>query len=169
MRVLTPIKIKAGLDVKTGYAKYPDLNLVSKTIRGGLDWSQYVDMHGIGMHYDKTSGHRQESADSPFGQQWVCTCVPAAFAEEAAALFPDQVAIITPAEFETFYDTKAHAHEADAFVDTEALQAIKAKKDLGLAVPEEAAALNPNSPARGVRKNHRRYWKDFSSAEGVRI
>ncbi len=169
MRTLVPIKIKVGLDQSNGYAKYPNFNLISSSIRKGLDWSKYVDVHGIGMHYDKTSGHKEESADSPFGQQLVCTCVPADFTNEVIALFPNEVSLMTEAEFQTFYDNKAHAHEPNELVDVEILQAIKAKEDLGLATPEKANAVNPNHVARGIRKNDRRKWIDAKAKMGVNI
>lgn len=176
MRTLVPIKIKVGLHEfdddkghKAGHAKYPNFNLIGSPIRKGMDWSHYIDTHGIGMHYDKTCGHREESADSPFGQQWACMCVPADFANEAIAMFPNEVSIMTEAEFQDFYDNKAHAHEPDEHVDADVLTNIKAKEDVGVAVPEKVVAIDPLDPARGIRKNLNKRWADFKIKAGVNI
>lgn len=176
MRTLVPLKVRVGLHEfddglghKAGHAKYPNFNLIASNIRKGMDWSRYIDTHGIGLHYDKTSGHKEESVDSPQGQQWACMCVPAAFATEAVALFPGEVSIIPEAEFETFYNDKAHAHEPDEHVDTDVLQAIAAKEGVGVAVPEKAAAIDPLNSARGIRKNTNKKWADFKVKAGVNI
>ena len=175
MADLVPIKFRAGLHTKIdnakghkiGHAKYPDFNSIDINIRKGLDWSTYLDTYGIAMHYDKTSGHKEVSADSPIGGQWCATCVPADFAAEAVKL-PD-VEAISEGDFETFYNDKAHAHESADTVDIEVLNAIKAKEDLSLAVPEKANAINPSHPARGIRKNHNKTWSDFKAKRGVNI
>lgn len=176
MRTLVPLKIKVGLHEfddgqghKAGHAKYPNFNLIDSAIRKGMDWSHYIDRYGIGMHYDKTCGHREESVDSPFGEQCCCMCVPADFAAEAITLFPGVVSSMTGLEFEDFYNNKAHAHEPDEHVDKEVLEAIKAKEDLSIAVPEKTAAIDPLNPARGIRKNHNKHWADFKDKAGVNI
>lgn len=169
MRTLVPIRLKVGLKEQTGHAKYPNFNLISSGIRKGMDWSHYIDTHGIGLHYDKTCGHKEESAESPFGQQWACMCVPADFAQQAVAIFPDTVSIISEVEFEDFYDNKAHAHESDEHIDTDVLEKIKAKEAMGVAVPEKAAAIDPLNSARGIRKNTNKKWADAKIKMGVNI
>lgn len=177
MRNLVPIKIKSGLHEfddgkghKAGHAKYPNLNLIDSGIRKNLDWSIYLDKHGIGLHGDKTCGHKEDGGvESPHGQQWLCTCVPADFANAAADMFPTEVSIISEVDFEDFYDNKAHAHESSERVDTDIIDAIKAKKDLGLPVPEETDAMNPDHPARGIRKNTNKTWTGFKAEAKVEI
>ena len=169
MRNLVPIKIKVGLHPDSGNAKYPNFNLITTTVRKNMDWSHYIDRYGIGMHYDKTSGHKDDSVDSPYGQQWVCTCVPEDFAIEAANRFPNEVSIVHESEFTSFYNTKAHAHESADNVDLEVLQTIKVKKDLGLTTPEETNAVNRNHPALGIRKNPNKKWSDFKNKTGIII
>lgn len=176
MRTLVPLKIIVGLHEfddglghKAGHAKYPNFNLIASSIRKGMDWSKYIDKYGIGLHYDKTSGHKEESVDSPQGQQLACMCVPSDFATEAVALFPDEVSIIPEADFETFYNDRAHAHEPDEHVDAEVLQAIEAKEGVGAAVPEKEAAIDPLNDARGIRKNTNKTWADFKVKAGVAI
>ena len=60
--------------------------------------------------YDKVSGHQEETADSPRGQQWGLLLVPDAFAQQAVTRFPAECSILTEAEAEAFYETKAVAH-----------------------------------------------------------
>ncbi len=168
MRDLIALKFHALLHTKDnkdkgwqiGHAKYPDFNQVSAEIRKGMDWSKYLDRFGIGMQYDKTCGHDEVNADSPFGQQCCVIAVPASFADEALALFPDELTELTPAEFETFYNDKAHAHEPAELVDTDVLEAIAQKEKLSLPVPEKADAIDPETDARGIRKNHNKLWAD---------
>lgn len=164
MANLIALKFQVGLhtvdtkDHKAGHAKYPDFNQVSLANRNGMDWCNFIDSRGIGMQADKTSGHRELSFDSPLGEQTCVIAVPQAFATEALALFPDTLAQLTPAEFETFYNDKAHKHEPIETVDTDVLNAIKLKEDLGLAVPEKTNAIDPKNDAPGIVENKRKTW-----------
>lgn len=174
-RDLVALKFHAGLHTeddiarghKVGQAKYPDFNQINASIRKGMDWCTYIDAFGISMQYDKTCGHKEHSVDSPFGQQCCVIAVPQDFATEALKM--PGITKLTPAEFEAFYDGKAHAHEDAEIVDTDVLQAIKAKEDLGLAVPEKTDAVNPDHPARGIRKNTEKKWADKKLKIGVNI
>ncbi len=145
---------------KNGHAKYPDFNQVSAEIRNGMDWCCYIDAFGIGMQYDKTCGHAEANVDSPFGKQLCVIAVPANFADEALALFPEELTELTPAEFEAFYDNKAHVHEPVELVDKDVLEAIAQKEKLSLPVPEKIDAVDPETDARGIRKNHNKVWGD---------
>jgi hypothetical protein len=164
---LVALKFNAGLhdveDKKKGHkvndAKYPDFNQIDESIRKGLDWSYYVDRYGIGVQYDKPCGHK-EVGSTPVGFQCCVVAVLPDFADAALALFPDDLTELTAAEFEAFYDDKAHAHEPAEFVDKDVMEAIAEKEKLGLAVPEKEAAIDVNSPARGIRKNHEKKWID---------
>ena len=166
MANLVALKFESGIrtvdDLKKGHkkgqAEYPDLNQVSDVARKGLDWSAYLDVYGIGMQYDKTCGHKEHTVESPIGKQCCVIAVEQDFASEALALFPDRFIQLTPAEFESFYNTKAHAHEPDEHVDKDAIEAIEAKERLGLAVPEKIDAINPKSTTRGIRENKEKTW-----------
>lgn len=176
VRNLVALKFNAGLHVtgseanghKAGHAKYPDFNQVSIETRKGMDWCNYVDSFGIGMQYDKNCGH-QDSGDTPAGEQACVIAVPQDFATEALELFPITVTQLTSVEFEAFYNDKAHVNEAADYVDTDVLNAIKAKEDLSIAVPEKADAVNRDSASRGIRKNHNKYWADFKVKAGVNV
>ncbi len=176
VRDLVALRFNAGLHTednvakgwKVGHAKYPDFNQIGLATRKGMDGSQYIDAFGIGMQYDKACGHKEEG-DTPFGQQCCVIAVPQDFATEALALFPGELTQLLPAEFESFYNDKAHAHESAEHIDKDVLDAIKAKEDIGLTVPEKTNALNPNHPNRGIRKNYNKAWVDFKVKAGVNI
>ncbi len=174
-RDLVGLKFNAGIHKaqnkgkghEIGHAEYPDFNLVDESIRQGMDWCHYIDTYGIGMQYDKGCGHKEEG-DTPFGQQCCVVAVPNDFAVAALALFPG-LTEMTPAEFEAFYNDKAHAHETADHTDQDVLDAIKTKEDLALAVPEKTNAIDRNHPDRGIRKNHGKVFADFKVKAGVNI
>ncbi len=176
-RNLVPLKLIVGLDPVTGFADYPNFNLISSETRKGMDWSKFLDVHGGGMHYDKTCGHKSEDVDSPFGTQICCICVPQNFATEALNLFPDTVKELTPVEFETFYDTKAHAHEPDETIDDQALNGLNAQRTLKVAVGQDVTALDArivkaldplDLTEAGVKKNDK-LWTAVKAKQGIEI
>jgi hypothetical protein len=175
-RELVALKFQAGLHTKdnkekkwtAGDAKYPDFNQVSEVARKGLDWSIYVDKHGIGMQYDTENGHQDDTPESPQGEQCCVVAVLQDFATEALTLFPE-LTQLTPAEFEDFYNNKAHVRESVELVDADVLTVIAAKEKAGLPVPEKAKAFDPDSPEAGIRKNHNKKWSDFKLKVGAEI
>lgn len=166
MANLVALKFQAGLHTEDnkakgwqiGHAKYPDFNQVSLANRGNMDWCTYIDTVGIGMQYDKTCGHREYRIDSPVGEQCCVIAAPQAFATEALALFPGELTQLTPAEFEDFYDNKAHAHEPVEKVDQLVLDAIAVKESLAIPVPEKADAIDPKTETPGIRENKNKTW-----------
>jgi hypothetical protein len=173
MRDLVPIKVKIGLK-SNGHAKYPNFNQLYTVQVKGMDWAHYVDTMGLSWHYDKTSGHKEDTADSPFGQQWGMLIVPKEFADEAILAFPDTVSKMTEVECEDFYDNKAHAHEPDELVDEIALKAFEIKEKMGVSLSSEEKikkdkALDPNDPTPGIKKNLNKKWVDFKALKGVNI
>jgi hypothetical protein len=175
IRDLVALKFKSGIHsvngngTKAGHQSYPDFNQVSLATRKGMDWCDYIDAFGIGMQYDKTCGHKNETVDSPYGEQLCVIAVLQDFATEALALFPSELTQLTPVEFEAFYNDKAHKHEQEEIVDQEILDAIAKKEALGLPVPEKADAIDVTTESRGVRKNHNRYFADLKKKVGVNI
>ncbi len=168
MKDLVPIKVivKKGFDEKTkqNRAIYPDFNQIDSVIRKGLPWSVFIDHEGISWHYNKINNIGTGEKEGR-----CVTCVPKDFAYAAVKLFSDEVSILTESEFEDFYDNKAHAHESDEIVDLETLQIIKLKEDLGLKTPEKVNALNPNHPAKGIKKNENKKWKDKKNKLNINI
>lgn len=177
MRELVGIKIDVGLNEVTGHAKYPDFNRISSATRKGMDWSKYIDVHGSGMHYDKTCGH-QDEGDTPHGHQCCCICVPEDFANEALALFPTVVSPCSDVEFATFHDTKAHAHEPDEHIDSDVLSGLAARRSLMLSLGQDITALDAKilkalDPAdeteTGVKANSNKTWAQVSANKGITV
>jgi hypothetical protein len=183
-RDLVPLRIEVGIDPTNGHAAYPNFNLISSAARKGMDWSKYLDVHGGGMQYDKTSGHKDDSAESPYGKQTCCISVPQDFATEALELFPSTVTEMTPVEFEIFYDVKAHAHEPDEEIDTDRINGLNAQRSLMVATEKTMAdtdriaeldvvvkkALDPlDGTEAGVKKNMKKRWADVKTTIGVNL
>lgn len=181
---LVPIKVRIEL-ADNGHAKYPAFNALHASVRGGVDWSHYIDRHAGGWHYDRVCGHHdtdEANADVPDGHehenkelcvQFGCILVPEAFAEAAVLAFPAFVTIIDEDSFASFYDERAHAHEDDDDVDLAALQKLKARIDAGdnstATREKQAAALDRNNSRPGVKKNHRKRWADFKANRALKI
>ena len=171
MRELAAIKVVISLKTsgaKAGHHQYPDFGQLPCVIASGMDWSRYVDVHGEGWHYDKVSGHRDDDADSPFGQQFGMLLVPIEFVEQAVAKFPDTVTRLTEAQCKTFYESRVTARQPALLESVETLQAIAVKRQLGLEETEEdRQALDPDHPSPGITRNPRKTWADFKKKCGL--
>jgi len=176
---LTAIKVKIGLNVN-GSAKYPSFNNLPVVKAAGMDWAKYVDTQGLGWHYDKTSGHQDETADSPRGQQYGVLIIPEQFAVEAEAAFPSECTRINEIELQDFYETKAHAHEPDDNIDEQVINSLQATLNLmektGAKPAELTAmkakiknAMNPNHQEPGIKRNKRKKWVDMKLNTNVTI
>jgi hypothetical protein len=170
MRDLVSIKVKIEKRTDNGHHKYPDFSQLQVVKDAGMDWSRYVDVYGLGWHYDKKCGHNEEDASSPFGMQWGVLIVPKEFADQAVSMYPELVSKLDETGLQEFYDNRAHAHEQDEILDTDVLQAIKVKQDLGLALTAgQQEALDPEKDMPGIRKNKRKIWADYKLLTGVKI
>lgn len=173
---LVPIKVRIGLK-DNGHAKYPDFNKLEAGVRKNLDWSTYIDRFGIGWHYDKTCGHREfregDDFGDSFGEHCGCLCVPEDFAKAAVSMFPNDVKFLDETEMQDFYDNKAHVHEAEEHVDEQAMKAFEIKhRVMGMAAMEDVAylaAIDPENPAPGIRRNRSRYWDDFKGKMNITV
>lgn len=173
MRELAAIKVVIGTKqtgAQAGHHQYPDFGQLA-TVRGsGLDWSRYVDLHGEGWHYDNVSGHRDDDADSPFGHQFGMLLVPVEFAEQAAEKFPGVVTRLSEAECKAFYETRVTVHVPANIDDPGRLQAIAAKRQLGMAeTQDDIDALDPDNPSPGITKNPRKTWAGFKKKCGLTL
>ena len=186
MSVIVPIKVKIRLR-PNGHADHPAWEqmpliaaaLPSNAIRDRID--EEVRKHVVGSwHYDKQSGHQVDTPDSPRGMQWGMLLVSRAFADAAVATFPALVTVMSQAECQAFWDTKAYAHMADEDFNIETLQRLKVYRDLlkdlkkadnapeVIAVDAKIAkALDPLDPYPGVKKNFLRRWADAKDRLGV--
>ncbi|UCG53546.1 MAG: hypothetical protein JSW58_08310 [Candidatus Latescibacterota bacterium] len=179
-RELVPILVKIGL-TQTGRAEYPPFNQLPVVAASGLDWSRYVDIHGTGWKYDKTSGHQDDTPGSPLGMQWGALLVPEQFAIEAAQQFPTVVTILNENDYESFHDSKATIYDPDELVDAEVLAGIQAKVNLAnsLAASQpslnldltqgQIEALDPDDDKPGIRKNKMKKWSDAKAARDIKI
>lgn len=171
---LVPIKVKIGIDPKTGYAKYPSFNDLDSSVREDMDWSAFVDARGLGWHYDRCCDHKTDTPESPYGQQFGVLVVPKGFADAALSKFSEEVSVLDEAELADFYDNHAHKHEPDEIVDDLALKPYETKERLGVALTTEEVALrlkalDPLDDTPGIRKNKQKKWEDFKRVVGVEI
>ena len=184
--MIVPIKVKIGLrpNRHADHPAWEQLPLVaaglpSNPSRDRVD--EEVRKHVVGSwHYDKQSGHQVETPDSPLGMQWGMLLASKPFADAAVATFPELVTILTQAECQAFWETKAYAHMDDLDYTIEALHGLKLQRDLlkdlkkADTSPEVTAvdakivkALDPLDPAPGVKKNFLRHWADTKDRLGV--
>lgn len=186
MSDMKALMVKIGLN-PNGQAKYPSFNDLVEVQNSGMDWSYYVDRRGFGWGYDRQSGHDEETLDSPRGQQWGVLIVPPAFADEAVEVFPDQCVIVSEVKLKDFWENKVTAHLAEDDIDQKAMDSlskqielIRDAQDAGISNVQLDGrlvslrnrikkALDLDDPEPGIRKNHRKKWKDFKTKFGIKI
>ena len=161
---LVPIKIEIGRKAtpRGGATNdYPDFNNISLAIRRGLDWAAYVDTHGSRMLYGKILEGNS---------QFCVMCVPEDFALAALAMFPTQVTEMNETDLEIWYDTNAASEFLDENRDVDVMQAIKTRRDLGIAdTQDEIDALNPQNPKPGIRENPLKNWVRLKAKRNLGI
>lgn len=177
MRNLVPIKVKILRKPAPRGAvnDYPNFNRIDVSIRKNMDWSAYVDLHGTGWMYSKEGFGQGTDSQS----QYSGLLVPADFAREALALFPDRVTEMTEAEWQAFYEDDVMQDSPTENLDTETLQGILARVQLeekGIApapsvelLAARAEALDPDNPRRGINKNRRKKWADVKADRRIQI
>ena len=170
---LVPIKVRIGLRTTNGRLlhDHPDFNSLPSELRDGLDWSHYVDKFG-GWKYDNVAGHSDHDPnnDSPQGMWLGLLLVPEAFAQAAVAAFPEKCSFLTEAECERFYEDRHTFDQPEIHDDTEALQAIAAKRAAG--IPEDQQdrnAIDPDHPMRGRRRNKTKTFSGYKQQRGITI
>ncbi len=145
---------------------YPDFNKLPEAVRGKLDWCHAIDYYGIGWHYSRDGFGQGSDPYSQIGG----ICMPEPFAKAAVEMFPDHVSYMSEREWAAFYDDDAHGHEPEEHLDTVILQAIAAKKSIGLELTTgDINALDADHPSPGVKKNRQKFWKDASEHHAVRL
>lgn len=166
---LTSLKVKIGLN-SNGEADYPDFNTLECVKSSGLDWSKYVDTKGIGWHYDKTSGHKEETTDSPFGQQFGVLLVPEEFTTQAVKTFPGDCSRLNETETEDFYNNKVTIKMPDSIINDKVISAITAKQAAKLNLTnKENKALDSGDDTPGITKNHMKIFSDMKTKKGITI
>ena len=140
-----------------------------------MDWAYFIDVFGCGMHYSK-----QIVTSNAQDIDWCATCLPESFVRAAVQTFPDDVIVLTEAEWEKFYDEDVHFGDETEHLDVATLQGILARvqlEALGIAPPpsDEILALRKqcldpeciHKP--GIRKNMRKTWKQFKELKQITI
>ena len=163
MKQLVPIKIVLGTRVAkdgTMPIAYPDFNKLSPDLRGGMDWSYFIDRLGFGMHYSIGKGTHNKPACC-----W--TLVPKAFAEAAVKAFAE-VTLHNEEEWADFYDNDCRFYDSTEILHTETLQGILARvqlENLGVATPPSKEilelrkqCLDPACKRAGITKNRNKTW-----------
>lgn len=166
---LVCLKVRIGLR-KNGEADHPDFNQLPSVKASGMDWSHYIDKQGSGWIYDKCCGHADDKPGSPRGMQWGLLLVPETFADEAAAALPLVCEKLAVADAEAFYNTH-HGEQLEEYqINENVLAAIRAKREAGLPLsPRDSAALDPETPEPGVRRNKARTFAGFCEHRGFKI
>lgn len=165
---LVAIKVRIGLDHKNHH-RYPAFNALPSGVREGLDWSRFVDKYG-GWLYDKKAGHRETDDESPAGYWFGVVIVPELFAVEAADLFSKDIEVLNENDLRRFYEERVTHNQPEILDDLEILQALAAKKQLGIALSDDdQMALDPDSEHRGRRRNKEKQLSDMMANRGVSI
>lgn len=161
---LVPLKVKIGLR-PNGHADHPNWKLLPLA-RGQ---QPLIDEHMIiSWNYDKTSGHQEDTLDSPRGMQWGMILVTEQFATEAESVFPTLITRMTETEAKDFWEEKAHGHMPEQRLDGEELQALVAERSLRVSRSKSIVevdrridkALDPDDPVPGVRRDREKSWTD---------
>lgn len=169
---LVPLKVKIGLR-PNGHADHPNWYQLPLAFNG----ERPEDHMFGGWHYDKSSGHRESSPDSPLGMQWGVMLVSQKLAQEALTIWPDKMSKISEAEFEDFWENRAYAHLTENKVDHQTLASYNDELSLRTQMGQDTTelkkrlvkALDPNDPERGIRKNNMRHYADFKKDCGITI
>ena len=169
---LIPIKVKIGLR-PNGHADHPDWTKLPMIFSDG-EMRNYCP---AGWMYDKSSGHQEETLDSPRGMQWGFLLGTREFVDEAKSVFPDLITEMTEAEFIDFYDNRIMAHLPEKNYDIDVLQGLKIelemKQELHQNVTEIKSkitkAIDPEDESLGVRSNKDKKWETAKIKLGIEI
>lgn len=167
---LVPLQVRIGLKGNRQHS-FPPFNDLDAALRDNMDWSHFIDKFG-GWHYDQVAGHSDDDPanDSPRDTWLGLLLVPDDFAQAAVAQWPALCSIKSETDAEALYNDRCHVRDPVIKEDTDVLTAIKTKRDLS--IPENQAdldALDPDHPARGRRRNSKKTFAGFKSAEGISI
>ena len=180
---VVPLKVKIGLR-PNGHADHPDWTKLplAQTGPGNSVQNAAAHMKFLGSwKYDKTSGHADDTPDSPVGEQWGMIFVTEQFAAEAEAdpEIGSLVLRMTEAEAIDFWDNKAHAYLDEYRRDVDLLNGLKTEHDLLILAGGASAAriavlkdkirraLDPDDPEPGLRRNLEKTWALREPTSGV--
>jgi len=153
---------------------FPDWNLLPLQAQRG---ERHEDHQLVKWLYDKKVSHDEEDAQSPRGTWLGLMVVTEVFANEAVAMWPTRVTILTEAQAQAFHDQRVTHRQPLELEDTERLTALKARRDLMVSLGRSttaidariAKALDPDDDEPGVRKNPEKRWIDRKARLGFTI
>lgn len=171
METLVPLKVKIGLR-PNGHADHPDWQRLPLALTDNP-----ADHMVVSWRYDNSSGHQEETPDSPRGMQWGMIMVTEQFATEAVDIFPDLVTVLTEAEAQDFWENKHTINSPENKLDSDLLVGLKAELDLRTELKQVttelkakiAKALDPNDAEPGIKKNELKTWSDAKVKLGITI
>lgn len=165
MADLVPIKVKIGLK-KNNHCLYPDFNSLPVVQEAKQDWAYYVGT----WYYDNKCGHDEEDKYSPIGYWYGMLLIPEEFASQAKKKFPDEIEILSEADTEKFYNERHAIHFPDEDIDTQLLEGISLKKQLGIPLTlHQKRAIDPEDEIKGITKNKNKTWKDHAKSRKINI
>ena len=173
---VVPLKFIIGLR-ENHHADHPDWKLLPTVIASGLGDNYPIGPRGGGWFYDKTSGHQEETADSPIDTQLGMILLWPQIAAEAVAQWPLLATVLNDADAATFYESKATIRIPTNKVVADELTALKAEYDLAKAVRANTSgitarirkALDPDDPTVGVRRIAEKNWDGLKAKMDLNI
>jgi len=164
------IKVRIGYGIRPSDGKegniYPAFNQVPAVLRADMDWAYFWNAHGTDWQYSNQGHGEGDEPDYWYG----IVGLPADFVDDAAARFPEDVTILTESEIEQFWNLEAHADDEDEMVNPETLQAIAAKKQLGMKLsPQDRKALDPEDTTRGIVTNPKKTWARYKAKHDIEV
>jgi hypothetical protein len=151
--------------------------------RGGM-WHDYPDWDKLPLTATETHqshqivkwrydccGHTEDTVDSPVGQQWGMMIVTEQFANEALAMYPDKVSIMTEVQAKAFWNNKANKKMPKDKVNSKSLTDFNTELTLRKSLGQNTTALEAritkaldrnDDTEEGVHKNKQ---KDFDDAK----
>jgi len=157
--------------------QYPAFDQIAPHLRAGLRWEAYIDYCG-GWFHDQLSplGQVDEYNADP-DVQFAGVIADARFALEARQRFPDDVTLLSPEEFEEFYESRCAIVQPDELVNTTILDRIRARNGLSATPgqptasmsPSDKRALDPNDPTPGIQVNWRKQCKTMLAKTGTKL
>ena len=166
------IKVKIGKK-PNGHADYPNWKELPMVVANQHDETPFQI---VKWRYD-CCGHDEDTPESPAGTQYGMMIVEEQFANEAVAMFPTQVTIMTGAEAEGFWENKCTVsmpeNNANSQVLTDLNSELQLRKSLGqdtTALEEKIInALNPDNSEAGLTKDKQKKFADAKVSLGFTI
>lgn len=168
---LVALKVKIGLR-SNGHADHPDWYKLP--LASSENPNNYIK-HG--WFYDKTSGHREKTPESPIGMQWGVILVTPKFAAEALKTFPDTITSLSENELKHFWEQNVFVYVSEFKRNTEALTGLKREYELRELIGENTddikrqigQALNPSDNEPGIQHHPKKKWARAKEKLGINI